>query len=183
MDATRTARVGFVILKLRVEGATYYLMRFNPKWKDINFIGGHEKSRDTNDLKKTAQREFWEEVPSIRSYADVTLEALTDTIDYGPVYSKSRGDRASYVMQFFLVRMPESPNRLIEQLSSRSKNIWVPETEFLTTKNFHLSDLARFFAAVVPGGLESIPLSSTDDLSSLRPYFERRDNQPQFAFR
>ena len=43
MNAARKSRVGFVIIKLSVAGIAYFLMRVNPKWKDVNFIGGHAK--------------------------------------------------------------------------------------------------------------------------------------------
>src|ERR1700681_2120072 len=69
MNATRKSRVGFVIIKLSVAGTAYFLMRINPKWKDVNFIGGHAKIRDADNLAITARRELWEEVPAIRRYA------------------------------------------------------------------------------------------------------------------
>jgi hypothetical protein len=184
MENIRKARVGFVVLKLRSGDANYYLMRRNPKWKDINFIGGHEKDRDTSDLSKTAQRELWEEVPPFRTYSKFKLRPLTDILGYGPVFSRSRGDQAKYEIQFFLVEIEEPPEKLVEALSSRSKNVWVNEKEFETPEKFNLSGLANFFKTKVDGGLISIPLSNPSDLSTLRPYFEGSEgNQREFAFR
>jgi NUDIX domain len=101
MSMSETSRVGFVIIKMRAEGASYYLMRINPKWKDINFIGGHEKPRDVKNLKTTARRELWEEVPSIRARVDFHLEPLTPEVIHGPILSKSRGVNVEYQIQFF----------------------------------------------------------------------------------
>lgn len=184
MDVLRKSRVGFVVVKLLADGATYYLMRFNSKWKDVNFIGGHEKSRDAGDLRKTAQRELWEEVPLTRSYEKLEFETLTNLLTYGPVYSRSRGDRALYEVQFFLVKFLEPPNRLIEMLTARSKNVWVTEADFAETKNYKMSGLAQFLGTALDGGLQGVPLSYPDDLSSLKECFHRGDrHQRTFAFK
>jgi 8-oxo-dGTP pyrophosphatase MutT (NUDIX family) len=80
----------------------YYLMRVDPKWKDINFIGGHEKDRDSGNFERTARRELWEEVPSIRDYREFDVVPLTTELYYGPIESRSKGGTVEYELRFFL---------------------------------------------------------------------------------
>src|SRR5215468_12386507 len=128
--------VAFAIVKVAVAGAAYFLMRLNPKWKDINFVGGHAKERDAGSLERTARRELWEEVPSIRRYSEFHLEALTSRMRYGPIESLSRGGLIEYEVQFFLVRIDRSPEALVKMLGSRSKNLWVSQYELLFQNRF-----------------------------------------------
>lgn len=175
------SRVGFVVIKLAVNSAPYYLMRLNSKWKDVNFIGGHEKDRDSRNLERTARRELWEEVPSVRGRADFTLEPLTQVAHYGPILSRSRGTEVEYELQFFLLRMSLSPVALVDMLSSRTKNIWVSEHDLLTPGQFRVSGLVRLLHSIYPGGLSAIPYSSPVDLHFMRDRFERRSGE-QIAF-
>jgi hypothetical protein len=61
-DNLRISRGGFVVIKLIINSDVFLLLRKNPKWDDLNLIGGHEKDRDRGSLLKTALRELWEEV-------------------------------------------------------------------------------------------------------------------------
>jgi len=182
--AHRKSRVGFVIIKLRVAEAIFYLMRVNSKWKDVNFIGGHDKRRDAGDLKNTARRELWEEVPSLRGYPRLDLEPLTGVVRYGPMLSRSKGDQVEYDIQFFLLRITRSPSTLIELLSARTRNVWVSEDELIHPTRYRLSNLVKLLDQVTPGGIRTIPFSSAIDMSSWRNYFEPQDDeQLKFALK
>jgi hypothetical protein len=126
----RKSRVAFVIIKLSVLGMAYYLMRVDPKWKDINLIGGHEKDRDSGNLEKTARRELWEEVPSIRD-SEFYLVPLTSELHYGPIESRSKHEKVQYELRFFLLKIMNSPENLVAGLGDRTKNIWVSEQDLL----------------------------------------------------
>ena len=160
----RKSRVGFVVIKLSVSGTACFLMRFNSKWKDVNFIGGHEEPRDSGKFEKTARRELWEEVPSFRGYSDYSLEALTSLVHYGPIQSRSRGNKVKYEVQFFLLRINESPDTLIGMLGPRTKNILVPECYLLNQGRIRVSDLVPLLDNIYPGGLQNIPYSSPIEL-------------------
>jgi len=165
------SRVGLVVIKLRVEGAPYYLMRSNPRWKDVNFIGGHEKQRDTGNLEKTARRELWEEVPSIRSYASFHLEALTEEVHHGPILSKSKGENVEYQLRFFLLKIESSPEAFVNAISARSMNVWVSENDLLSQTRFRISGLVGVLQRILPDGLASIPYSSEVDLAAIQHRF------------
>src|SRR5262249_27251097 len=151
------------------------------KWRDINFIGGHSKDRDAGSLERTARRELWEEVPSIRYYSEFLLEPLTPKMPYGPIKSLSRGDVVKYEVQFFLVRVESSPQTLVEMLGSRSKNIWVSQYDLLLQARFRVSGLVRCLDESYPGGLDRIPYSSGIDLAFMRDRIERL-NSKQLEF-
>jgi NUDIX domain-containing protein len=184
MTAYRKSTVGFVVVKVAVAGIPYFLMRLNPRWKDINFIGGHAKERDAGSLETTARREFWEEVPAIRRYEVFHLESLTPRVQYGPIKSISRGSEVQYDLQFFLVKIDQSPEILVEMLGSRSKNLWVSQHELVQPRRYRVSGLVKFLNQALPGGLEAIPYSSPTDLGFMRERFERTEGkQIEFALR
>ena len=163
----KKSRVGFVVVKLSAFGKSFFLLRRNDKWNDINFLGGHEKVRDNRSLHKTAERELWEEVPSIRAVKNFHLEPLTDELIYGPVFSRSQVKNVEYDVQFFLLKFENSPKEMIEHLGVRSRNIFVPEEQLLAQKGFRVSGLVAFLNTKFPGGLTSIPLSSRTDIGPL----------------
>lgn len=164
----RKSRVGFVVIKVSVGGTAFYLMRINQKWKDVNFVGGHEKDRDAGSLEKTARRELWEEVPPIRDFTDFGLRPLTQRLHYGPIESRSKGGEVEYELQFFLLAMDRSPEALIRALSERTKNIWVAESDLLIPRRYRVSGLVKLLEATIPGGLQALPYSSAIDLDFMR---------------
>jgi hypothetical protein len=173
MNTIRVSRVGLVVIKLCAQGAPYYLMRLNQKWKDVNFIGGHEKPRDVGNLAKTARRELWEEVPSIRSDVKFHLEPLTREVHHGPIVSKSKGINVEYQLQFFLLKIDSSPESLVEMISVRSKNVWVTEDELISQTRFRVSGLVAVLHHLLPVGLTSIPYSFPADLTSIHRRFRQ----------
>ena len=181
MKILRKSRVAFVVIKLAVGGKSYFLMRYDPKWRDVNFIGGHVKDRDMADLRKTARRELWEEVPSVRPYDSIELEPLTSEVHYGPIHSRSRSDHVSYDLQFFLLKIGHHPEQFVQLLSLRSKNVWVAQDEMLNVGRFRISGLAKLLDESFPGGIAAIPDSSPTDLYKLRDRFENFDGD-QLSF-
>src|SRR6476660_8760636 len=127
----RISRGGFVIIKLLIDDEVCLLLRKNPKWKDVNLIGGHEKDRDQGNLEKTALRELWEEVPSIRSMSDFSLVPLTTESKYGPVFSRSVGQDTVYLVQYFLLRIARDPSSLLDNLGLRTRNVLVSQSDLL----------------------------------------------------
>jgi hypothetical protein len=171
MSKIGESRLGLVVIKLCAEGTPYYLMRLNPKWKDVNFIGGHEKPRDLGNLEKTARRELWEEVPSIRSHINFQLEPLTREVHHGPIVSKSKGNTVEYQLQFFLLKMESPPEALIEMISVRSRNVWLTEDELVSQTRYRISGLVGALHHVSPGGLASIPYSSQAEVAVIHRRF------------
>jgi hypothetical protein len=105
----------------------------------------------------TARREFWAEVPAIRSYRPFHLEPLTHRMFYGPVKSLSRGYEVQYELQFFLVRIDQSPETLVEMTGTRTKNLWVAQRELIRPSSFRVSQLVGFLDRSLGGGLDAIP--------------------------
>jgi 8-oxo-dGTP pyrophosphatase MutT (NUDIX family) len=159
--AQMDTRGGFVVIKLIVDGRPQFLVRKNPKWKDLNLIGGHEKARDQCSLQRTALRELWEEVPSVRKLKDIHLVPLTNPRTYGPVFSRSAAREKQYELQFFLLRIDSDPAPLLEGLSRRTKNILVPQDRLVKSATYRVSGLIQFLDDLLPNGIASIPLSSS----------------------
>jgi hypothetical protein len=161
-DAQMNTRGGFVVIKLIVDGDPQFLVRKNLKWKDLNFIGGHEKTRDKRSLQRTALRELWEEVPSVRKFKHVHLVPLTIPSAYGPVFSPSASCEKRYELQFFLLKFDsDDPLPLLEGLAPRSKNVLVRQRDLLKGTSYRVSGLIRFLDDLLPNGIASIPLSSS----------------------
>lgn len=178
----RTSRGGFVVIKLLVNGAICLLVRKNLKWKDVNLIGGHEKDRDQGSLMRAAQRELWEEVPSIRNMSDLSLQPLTDEVLYGPVLSRSVDRETNYEVQFFLLRIDGNPTNLLNNLGARTLNVLVPQEEILRNESGRVSGLILFLDRILSGGIAGIPLSSQLNLTPVGRWAERQHDQLAFAW-
>jgi len=178
----RVSRGGFVVIKLLVNGIVCLLVRKNLKWKDVNLIGGHEKERDQNSLTRAAYRELWEEVPSIRNMADLSLQPLTSEVRYGPVLSRSVGQETNYEVQFFLLKINGNPTNLLNNLGARTLNVLIPQEEILKNENGRVSGLILFLNRILPEGIAGIPLSSPSNLNPTGRWADRRHDQLEFAW-
>jgi hypothetical protein len=186
MNGPRQSVVGFAVVKLAVAGMPFYLMRLNAKWKDISFIGGHVKDRDAGSLETTTRRELYEEVPSIRHYDKITLEQLTPRIQFGPVKSLSRHELVNYELQFFLVRLEQSPEAMVHMLGAKSKNVWVSQYDLLQSGRYRIAQLVYLLDRTYPGGLDKIPYSSSINLNfpvQSRDFGALYSNQLEFALK
>ncbi len=178
----RKSRVGLVVIKLRIEHDPWYLMRYNEKWRDVSFIGGHQKDRDHENLERTAKRELWEEVPAIRAGLISTLIPLVGPLNYGPVHSRSRGDLAEYEVAFFLLKIESNPSQMLERLGSRTKNLLVSESELLGAARFPISGYVALLRDSLDDGLRSIAFSNDADLAN-RPIGRSAIDQYEFSLR
>ena len=162
----KISRVGFVVVKLCIQGNAFFLMRRSKKWNDISFIGGHENERDGGKLSRAAYRELLEEVPTLRATSRFELDELTNEFCYGPVHSRSANALVGYELQFFFLKFLHSPAPALAALGPKSQNMLVREEELLFQSKFKIADLVELLGQVVPGGLKSIPLSWQFDLAS-----------------
>ena len=184
MAELQKSRAGFVVFKLYVGGFAYYMLRANSKWKDVNFLGGHEKERDGGNLEKTARRELWEEVPLLRKVGTLSLVQLTDLVHYGPLHSQSQGRDVRYELQFFLLKLDKLPEGIVDVFSPRTRNVLVSETDLLEGRRFRVSGLIGLLNNNFPGGLRAIPYTSSDDLGRWRERFENpHGSQLEFALK
>jgi hypothetical protein len=162
----KKSRCGFAVVKLRIDRDDYFLMRSDPYWKDLNFIGGHERARDRGSLKNVARRESREEVRALRELKSAGLEALTEELIYGPVYSPSAKGDVEYAVRFFLLRFEESPEALVKALGPRTPNVLVRQEDLLSGKRHRISRLADLLDRSVPGGIRAVPYSWPKGLAS-----------------
>jgi 8-oxo-dGTP pyrophosphatase MutT (NUDIX family) len=183
MTKTLKSRAGFVVIKVRAGDTAYYLLRANPKWKDVNLLGGHEKERDAGDLKKAARRELWEEVPLLRKVGPLLLEPLTDVVHYGPIHSQSQNRNVEYELQFFLLKLDHLPD-ISAMLRSRTRNVLVAEKELPSGGRVRVSGLISLLDRMFPGGLNAIPYSSSTDLGDWQKHIEgRKGAQLEFSLK
>lgn len=181
---TRFVRVAFVVVKLRAGDESFYLLRFNPKWQDLNLIGGHEDPKDGGSLERTARRELREEVPLIRMFHDYRLNSLGKPVEYGPLVSKSRNVWTKYEAWFYLLKIEGSPAPLVHLLTARSKNVWIDQQTLLEGQNYRLSRYISLLDSMMKGGLRAVPFSSTTNLISIRNHFDgRNSDQLRFLFK
>ena len=162
----------FVVIKLKIEGEDWFLMRKNVDWNDVNFVGGHTNAVDGSNFKRTARRELLEEIPPLRNFRSLHIEELTNLIEYGHVHSKSAGKLKKYNLKFFLLIFDESPLSILESLHGRTKNVMVPQRELFSSSGPRISDLVSFLDSELPTGLSGISYSWKGDLEDI-PNFQR----------
>lgn len=179
----KESRCAFVIIKLKISGEDWLIMRRNPSWKDINFIGGHENDRDNRNRQRTAKRELLEEIPVLKGFRSHKLEKLTGEIAYGPILSRSASCEVKYDLQFFLLRFSRAPKPVLESLHGRTLNIMLRENDLLVQRKYKISALVRLLDRTLPGGLKSIPYSWSADLREVISASDLLlEKQTEFAF-
>jgi hypothetical protein len=163
-DYDKKSRCGFVVVRLRSAGDAYFLMRQDRRWKDWNFIGGHEKTEDASNLMKSARRELLEEVPPLRRRNHFDLRPLTGLIEYGPIQSRSSGNRVIYELEFFQLIFNKNPSEVIEALTGRSANRLLKEEDLLLQRGLRTSGLVSVLDRALDGGIRSLDFSWPEDL-------------------
>lgn len=171
MIAPRLSRVALVVIKLQIAGTPYFLMRKDPSWRDITFVGGHVNDRDGGALQRAAYRELLEEVPPLRLHRTYDLVPITPQLEHGPLESPSARARVLYELQYFLIRFTASPEPVIKSLGARTLNVLVSQCDLLKPSRYKVASLVSVLEAAHPGGLEAIPLSWPANIESLDRQF------------
>ncbi|MGH8627904.1 MAG: NUDIX domain-containing protein, partial [Gammaproteobacteria bacterium] len=160
----KRSHCAFVVVKLRIEGGDYLLMRRDPDWRDISFLGGHASERDRGKLERTARRELLEELPALRSLAHMDLKPLTEEFTYGPVYSPSAKSQVLYHLRFFSLVFGENPGPIVESLGTRTPNTLIRQADLSGPSRHKVAALVGVLAHRIDGGLASLPYSWSKDL-------------------
>jgi hypothetical protein len=166
-EVRKKSRCGFIVAKFVLDGEDYFLMRRDPKWRDVNFVGGHEQVQEGGNLRRAARRELLEEVPAMRTFGAFELLSLTDELKYGPIASRSAQCEVEYVLRFFLLEFNETPTTLLENLRSRSLNVLVSYSDLIVPQVRRVSGLVKVLDDALPHGLKGIPYSWPSDLGPL----------------
>jgi hypothetical protein len=170
MEKIRVSRCAFVVIKLKLLCTPYFLMRRDPRWKDVNFIGGHATEADSGHFLRTARRELLEEVPAFRRFKSFDLTPLTGNVTYGPLFSKSAHQQVQYLVRFYLLRFAESPQPLVEGLlqQTRTPNLFVKESDLFDGWKHQISGFAKVLTDTLGHDAQSIPYSWTNNIQ-LKP--------------
>jgi hypothetical protein len=168
LHADKLSRIAFVVLKFKFSDDYFYLLRRNEKWHDLNFIGGHENERDRGSLRRAADRELKEEVPSSRN-VQYSLSELTSILEVGPYFSRSAQKNVLYNVQFFLVGYLGDPTQMLASMSRRSKNRLVAQAELIKSSPA-ISRFALLLNSEFTGGIIDIPLSWRINLGPVSQY-------------
>ena len=165
MSSYREVRCAFVVIKLKIDGRDYLVMRRDKGWNDLNLIGGHQEERDNGQFQRTARREMFEELSAFRGKARVTLEPLTKRLSYGPVWSQTARRETIYQLLFFSAQLNIDPRVLEQAFSPRSMNYLVDCSSLKeAVEQGSVSAFVGLLALELPGGLEAVPYSVDCDL-------------------
>jgi len=160
----KKSRCGFVVVKLLISGEPSLLLRQDHKWRDFNFLGGHEKPEDSGNLTRAARREVLEEVPQLRQANCFSLVPLTEKFSYGPIESRSRGLMVLYELQFFQLVFTEAPKKILAAITHRSSNRLLRMEDVLVPGGIRVSQLVRVLDSTIVGGLRSVGFSWPGDI-------------------
>lgn len=163
----RMISCAFVVCKLLINGKDYLLLRSDPEWNDLTFVGGHQSELDEGDLKRTAIRETEEEVPGLCARCDFTISPLTPELEYGPVWSYSALANTAYRVRFYHLRFQRLPNNIEGIVDSDRLNVLVPVDGLFSVENdTRKSQFVFLLEKQIPGGLKSVPYSWAGDLAA-----------------
>jgi 8-oxo-dGTP pyrophosphatase MutT (NUDIX family) len=160
--AVRRSRIAYVVAKLRIRGQDYLLLNAHRKWGDWSLPGGHVEPDDA-DFWAAAVRETSEELEPLRYGEDLEVqrEQLTCS-EWGPVPSTSAGGALTlYQAAFHVLRFKTDPQRCLERLPEGEFSL-LPLRELDSSSN--IASVVRRLSELLPGGLQSLPLSWNDDL-------------------
>ena len=168
MKNDQVKRCAFIVIKLKIGGKDYFVLRRDKDWNDLSLIGGHQEEADKGRFERTAKREMFEELSALRGRAKISLTPITDKIFYGPVWSKSANRQSTYCLKMYLAKIRDDPSVLEKTLSERSMNYLVDASEL--KRAIERKDVSAFIEILennVPGGLNAIPYSWTSDLKDV----------------
>lgn len=168
MSNNKETRCAFVVIKLKIGGEDYFILRRDKDWNDLNLIGGHQEAADKGEFARTAKREMFEELSALRGRAKIDLFPITEKISYGPVWSESAKRTSIYCVQMYLAELAEDPKVLAKTLSTRSMNYLVGVEDLREAiANKDVSAFVEVLEENVPGGLAGIPYSWKNDLADV----------------
>lgn len=159
MTHDELTQCAFVVIKIRFNNTSHFLLRRNEKWNDISFVGGHAELRDGNSLRNTALRELREEVPAMRTYRKIDLIPITDAVQYGPVFSRSTGLKKTYLVKFFLAKFLDEEFELNRIITPKTRNVLVAEKDLQLAGHVRKSGYIDFLASQFSIGLAGIGFS------------------------
>jgi NUDIX domain len=167
-SGVRKISLAFVVGKLLIDGEDYVLLRHDPKWNDLTFVGGHANKGDEGDLAKTAIRETQEEIPGLHWSSDFTINALTETMEYGPIWSRSVREDTAYLVRFYHLRLIRLPHNFRQIIRADKQNLLVPISKLFSADcEARTSQFVILLNRQFPGGLASIPRSWNEDVAAV----------------
>jgi hypothetical protein len=79
------------------------------------------------------------------------------------MYSRSTGQKTRYDIQFFWAQFERDASKVLTGLSGRSRNILVPQQKLFSQQSLRVSGLIKLLNDTIPGGIASIPISSSEN--------------------
>jgi len=162
----RESKVALVLVKLRVAGEDYFLVREHPKWGDWSVVGGHVERYEESDWGTAAIREADEELRPLSHELDFDVVALGgDPIRWGPVRSKSAQERpTTYEARYFFLKLKRCPQDLLSQLDVETYRL-VRQSELESDQGHEgISDTLLRAREALTGGLSAVPLAWPESL-------------------
>ncbi len=185
---TRESSVALVIIRLRVGGEDFLLLREHEKWGDWSLVGGHVEPDELSDWYKAAAREADEELIPLSHERDFELIQLTEEpVCWGPIPSRSAaGQPTNYAVKYYALKLQVEPHEAMSRLPTGAFRL-LPQAWLANGSGGScVSETLWRARDAIEGGFDAIPLawptsldSSEVPISALDPSSGSPEDAPQ----
>jgi len=157
---SRISQASIAIIKVSIDGEDKYLLQWNKKWNNYNFISGKvEEDLDGGSFERCVIREIEEELPPLRYVADFTVSEILPGFMEMISFSKRTLQTTLYRFKLYQLFFTK-PLQEYETLWTKDReNRWFSKEELLRgdmVASFPIPDVI----SQIPQGLDSLPLST-----------------------
>jgi 8-oxo-dGTP pyrophosphatase MutT (NUDIX family) len=165
-EAMRTSQVAYVVVRLLVRGEDFFLLRAHKKWGDFSLVGGHVEPHEAGNWFAAARREAEEELAPLKNRVDFALEPIAlAPSHWGPLASRSAGgDLTNYEAAWFVLSFLRDPVTCLKALPNDEFMLVDRKLALASPTDGEVTTLLKRLDAVLPGGLDAIPLAWAESI-------------------
>ncbi len=110
------SNIVYALIKLKINGKDLLLLRYNKKWKDFSFVGGHVEKDEEDNWEKAIIKEIEEELPHSQFGYNFKVSPYTKKLFLPDRISKTTGKMTRYSVQWYHLNFIKNPLIFVEKL-------------------------------------------------------------------
>lgn len=165
MKPERTSEIACILVRVRVAGRDWLLLRRHEKWGDWSIVGGHVEPDERSNWLRTAIREAEEELEPLRFGVDFALDPLSGgPSEWNEISRSAGGVPTLYKAQWFSLRFLQDASSALARLPA--DDFLLVETTRIESGDcpYGVSSVLERFHRHSARGLAGVPLAWEADL-------------------